>query len=244
MVVPRVAEHDVAGSAAGATRRSYQAGCVKWIVPKTASRTAITVSAEHEPPASSRVTRSGCVEHLPDERVELLERAVVHVGEVRTAHLLLVGDQAGRPLRRARACCGRRAPNSSGAVITTTASKRASRRRSRRGAGSRSRRPARRAPRASAPPRAGRAGGAAPSSQASSSWSAKTISAIRARSVVPKRSSSAARTSGSSAISRWTTSSADRVGTPRRANAAQRLALARADPAGDGDGERRRRAGI
>ena len=42
---------------------------------------------------------------------------------------------------------------------------------------------------------------------------------MRARSVVPNRSSSAARTSGSAAISRWTTSSADSVGTPRRANA-------------------------
>src|SRR6266480_4206965 len=65
------------------------------------------------------------------------------------------------------------------------------------------------------------------SSQASASWSSKTIREIAARSMwpassrmpVPKRSSSAARTSSSSRRSRWTMSSLETVAAPCRANA-------------------------
>src|SRR5262249_6938913 len=59
------------------------------------------------------------------------------------------------------------------------------------------------------------------SSHSSSARSANTISAMCGRSVVPKRSSRAARTCGSSAISRWTMSSAEHTAAPPRSKASR-----------------------
>src|SRR5262249_19510148 len=60
--------------------------------------------------------------------------------------------------------------------------------------------------------------------------SRNTTSPIAARSVVPKRSSSEARTSSSSAISLWTISSLDATAAPRRPNAFSAALLPAAVP--------------
>src|SRR5581483_5106558 len=121
--------------------------------------------------------------------------------------------------RRARSTFDRAARVSSGAVTTTTRSKRASDPDSNSSGTSATQTGAPSSPDTQTSCSRRTRGWSSASSHASSFESAKTTSAILARSVVPKRSSSAARTSGSLAISRWTTSSLDCTGTPRRPNA-------------------------
>ena len=166
----------------------------------------------------SDLTSRKLVQHLADEGVQLARacrRSRRRSLPARSSPRR--GADAARAVARPPRCAPRGA--GAGAVITTTASNGASPPVSYRSGISVTATSASDPlqPRLLLAPR--RAGGAALRARRAPPRSANTISAIRARSVVPNRSSSAARTSGSSAISRWTTSSADSVGTPRRANA-------------------------
>ena len=164
-----------AGSGAGRTRPARSSGRRRSRLRARRRRAASASSFFTRPAPSSLITS-------PHERVELLERAVVDVGEVGLRNLDRVGQQARLALVGRHARRGRRAP-AGGAVTTTTDVEAILARRPRRAAAPRSRSPAedpaaRRAARASPGTRSTTSGCSSASSQSSASRSAKTISAI------------------------------------------------------------------